>query len=208
MDSDREWQGAKAGDTFRCANTAYKKVKKNHMINMYELGVREKENLMSPSMYLLVSNRNTKLLEILNEEILDEKIIKYFDIKDGIKYKRRKNVDWVAHYNKILDKAVLRGIYSEPSEEDPKKDEHLCIEGIGADLSDLARKVLLEDDMSIELMKQYGIYDDKIQLIFLKKEYIVDELPNYLKNEWEDISDLLFSWGCCISSSKLPIYGF
>ena len=47
--------------------------------------VREKENLFPPSAYMLLCEEKMTFLMVLNQFIEDEKVIKYFDIKDGVK---------------------------------------------------------------------------------------------------------------------------
>ncbi|MGR5960121.1 hypothetical protein ACT7DM_16990 [Bacillus cereus] len=31
----------------------------------------------------------------------------------------------------------------------------------------------------------------------VKKQNLIDHLPDYLKDEWEDLCHKIISWGCC-----------
>lgn len=58
-----------------------------NMILLQSLDAREKENLFPPYMYIALCEEKAQFLSVIDKLIEDENIIKYFDIKDGIKYK-------------------------------------------------------------------------------------------------------------------------
>lgn len=120
------------------------------MIYMKELNVREKENLISPIMYLAVLSKSNALLEIMQNFIENDNIISYFDIKDGVKYEHVIKEKWINNYQKVIDYCKERDIYSEPSEEEKDKEKFLCVAGIGASLCDIVNDILLECDTDCE----------------------------------------------------------
>lgn len=91
-DSDKKDINCNIGGTARKVEQVYNKFKSSFITDIHILGVREKENLISPELYSLCStSKCSKIeLEILNY-IYKNKTLKnlyiYTDIKDGIKYK-------------------------------------------------------------------------------------------------------------------------
>lgn len=209
LDSDREMKGSARGSTYKGANNAYKEVKKSKVIHLSELGVREKENLMSPNMYLMITDNHKRLLEILEGEIENSKIIMFFDIKDGIKYKKYKIHGWVEYYQSVIDKFIAAGIYNIPQDETEATDDFLCLEGIGDKMCDDVCIILLgEEEISEATMEKMCLSEERKSNIRLKRKHILEIIPDYLVCEWVKIYSIMFSWGCCISESNLPTYGF
>lgn len=106
---------------------------------------REKENLFPPSVYLLLCQECTDLLTTLNKFIDNEKIIKYFDIKDGVKYKKYKICGWKQYYKSVIEEFEKTGAYRLPIEGDDL-DKFICIKGIGDKMCDIACQALLGEE--------------------------------------------------------------
>ena len=207
LDSDREMKGAKLGDTYRGANNSFKRIKNNHIMLLEALGVREKENLFPPTAYMLVCDENQILLRVLEHFVKEEKIIKYFDIKDGIKFKKYQIAGWQQYYNRVIEELIQEGGYKSPNEDEEYNPEFICLEGIGDKVCDVVCKILLEDELVCEkILKERGVSDEKKKNIMETRKIISQILPKYLSDEWEQIHNLLFSWGCCIAEKRLPIY--
>lgn len=208
LDSDKLYANGKRGDTYRGANTVYKRIKNDHIMHMKELNVREKENLIPPRLYLCVTENCKVLLEILDDLVERENIIKYFDLKDGVKFKNITDEKWMNNYKEIFDKCNEKNIYNEPPEEMEERDNFLCIKGIGAKLCDMVNATILEpSERYVDYMEQHSISEDKRILVTDIRYKVMDVLPEYLRIEWEEIFELLFSWGCCLSTNILPTYG-
>lgn len=206
LDSDREMKGSGRGDTYKGANKSYKKIKENHIMLLNTLESREKENLFPPSAYMLLCEEKRTLLTVLEQFVEEEKIIKYFDIKDGIKYKKYKTNGWEKYYKEVIDELIKAKIYKLPQPEE-KEDNFICMEGIGDKICDVVCQVLLGTEVtSEEILDSRGVSETNKQKIREMRKSIRDVLPTYMYLEWEQIYKLLFSWGCCIEKKKLPNY--
>ena len=206
LDSDREMRGSAMGATYRGANKSYNKVKKNHIMLLKALESREKENLFPPSVYMVLCEEKKDLLMILNQFVGEENLIRYFDIKDGVKYKKCKIDGWEEYYKILIDELIKAGIYKLPEKEDIGED-FVCVEGIGDKICDVACQVFLtEEENSEEILSRRGVAEKNKQKVREMRKSVKDILPNYMYTEWEQIHNLLFSWGCCIAEKKLPNY--
>lgn len=207
LDSDREMKGSKVGATYIGARRSFNKVKNNHIMLLEKLDAREKENLFPPIIYMLLCEEKKVLLMVLHKFIEEEKIIKYFDIKDGIKYKKYKINGWESYYKAVIDELIRAGIYKLPQQNEEEKDDFICIEGVGEKICDVVCKVLLEEEVnSEEILNKRGMSEEKKEKVREIRKSLKDILPEYMYTEWEQIHKLLFSWGCCISENKLPNY--
>lgn len=208
VDTDCDFEGDSCKSTYTGANTSYKKFKDSKIIHLHAPNVREKENLIPPNMYLAVMNEESKLLKILKEHFLiDENIIKYFDIKDGIKYKKVRGSKWYETYKDLINKCRDEGIFDTPPKGCEKEDEYTCIKGIGANACDVVNRVILDRSVHIDTaINKNSIAKSKKEEIERCRENIFQDLPDYLMREWEDIFGLLFSWGCCLSDELIPCY--
>lgn len=206
LDSDREMKGAATGATYKGANKSFNKVKRNHILLLKGLVSREKENLFPPSAYMLLCEEKKGLLAVLNQFIKEEKIIRYFDLKDGVKFKKYKIEGWGQYYKTLIDELINAGVYKVPEPEEMKED-FVCLEGIGDKVCDIVCQVLLEEEMiSEEVLDRRGVSEDTKEKVREIRQAVKNILPEYMYIEWEQIHNLLFSWGCCISEKKLPNY--
>ena len=215
VDSDRDYPGGERGSTFKGARKAFNKVKYTHIIDFYELGVRERENLFPPYFYNLIISDSHKLFDILESYIDNESLIKYVDIKDGIKYKKiakfggeNGNKKWDDFYRDFLEKCESESILLKPEDNTPCKDDFKCIKGIGPNLCDLLIDILIEldEDKFEQNFSKSEISRSKKDVIIDIRKDITAHIPTYLLNEWTNLYKLIFSWGCCLSKSALPIY--
>lgn len=206
LDSDREMEGSATGDTYKGANNSYNKIKRNHILLLKALEAREKENLFPPSAYMLLCEERRMLFTVLNQFIEEEKVIKYFDIKDGVKYKKYKIDGWEQYYKTLIDELIKVGVYKLPEPEE-MKEEFVCMEGIGDKVCDVVCQVLLESEkISEDVLDRRGVVEDTKEKVRETRKCIKNILPDYMYKEWEQIHNLLFSWGCCIAEKKLPNY--
>ncbi len=206
VDSDREYVGARRGSTWVGANNEFKKLKKNHIIELYDLKVREKENLVPPNLYQLVLNNENPLLKVLEEEMNNNKSVFFFNIKDGVNLKTIEkysdDVRWQKYYKGIIDKCRALGIYMEL---EGKDSSHLCIKGIGSNMCERVNDLILSIDGESyeENFLHSGLSMDKKPDIDRARSDIFSFVTGELELEWESIAKLLFSWGCCLSSEYL-----
>lgn len=212
VDSDKDYIGCARGCTSAGAHKAYNKVKNNHVINIYELGVRERENLFPPILYKVITHNHQKLLDIVDEHIDIEDFIKYIDIKDGVKYKKydlfekeNGNNKWDVMYKNFIERCKAEDLFEEPETD---QSDFKCIKGIGPNLCDLLNDILLEPDkykFEINFHTHCIPNRDKGKIMQVRNN-LLELIPDYLLDEWNRIYELLFSWGCCLSRNALPIY--
>lgn len=210
LDSDREMNGTRSGSTYKGANDAYKKIKNNHIILLKALESREKENLLPPRVYIPFDTRKEKMLEILHKFIEEKNIIRFFDIKEGIKHKKYKIKGWEKYYKEIINEFIKAGIYKIQDEENEiVDDEFVHLEGIGDKVNEIACKILFTDQKSAEQeMKKYNLSPQSVKEIEKMRNSFKGYLPQYMYEEWKDIYSTLFSWGCRISANQLPYYEY
>lgn len=191
LDSDQDYDGGPKGETY---NLAYKEIKK-HPSNVLELdvlSVREKENLFNPKMY--VPFCDSTIIDFLEklEGYQSKDVYYYFDIKEGIKYSKFNDNDWVSHYSSF----IKDGIFSIPK--NPSADS-LCSCSIGDKVCNKMCNCLLTlDDETFKkiisvIRKDRGkhIASD----ILDRRKKIDSYLPDSLYEEWKNIYDKLSVWG-------------
>lgn len=207
LDSDREMKNSATGATYKGANNSFKKVRKNHIIILRALGVREKENLFPPKAYMLLRKDKNIFLTVLDRFIDSEKIIKYFDIKDGVKYKKYNIKGWEAYYKDVILELKKEGLYKLPTNDEINNLEFICLEGVGEKICNMLNDILLEDGNTCEeTLKKSSLSEDNKREIRDFRNSLQSFLPEYIYEEWKQIHKLLFSWGCCISKKSLPNY--
>lgn len=204
VDSDRDYIGAASGCTFVGANAKVKKLKKRHIIKLYELNAREKENLISPEMYLNIVEND--LLNIINQEFKEENVLLFFDIKEGVTCKKKLYPDtgWSYHYNNLIKRCENIGICNI----DAKEDTDVYINGIGGKICEYVSGIYFAiDKEETELyMEKASLNKQKKEIIIKEKNTILKNTPECIKREWYKLYELLFTWGCCLSEKKLPFY--
>ncbi|ANC06739.1 MULTISPECIES: hypothetical protein [Bacillus cereus group] len=207
-DSDKTYPTDKIGSTLLMLRRTYNSHRHNKITELLELDVREKENLIPPSLYLLCHNVYSKefllkLCKIENSHIHQEKL-RYIDLKDGITAKSLKT--------NIERKSYLEGFFYDASdliactfeEIDSRDDEFLIMQGIGGNLDKFSTDVL-DDGLEKKLAQKKGVslhtpipeyVIKELEGNILKKQKLFDELPGYLKADWEKLSKKIISWGC------------
>lgn len=206
LDSDRDMKDSGTGDTYKGANKQYKKLKKNNIVHLCSLISREKENLFPPDFYMLVcsNNEELKILSVLNNFRKEGDIIRFFDIKDGIKYKKYKDKRWSSYYAEVLKSLQEANIVAFPDSDD---EDFICVQGIGSNMCDSLCTILFDNcDKARKELNKLNISADNINRIIEIRRELNKKLPEYIYNEWERIYSYLFSWGCCISEKYQPYY--
>lgn len=207
LDTDKEMECSAVGSTYKGASNCLKKIRKNTIIHLEALKSREKENLIPPSVYKLFCKEREELLVVLEKFEDKEKIIRYFDIKEGINYKKYKIEGWIDYYKEVIGMLKESGIYNLPDEK--SGDNFVCIEGIGEKWCDIVQKVILgpEEDCKKKLSEIGVLDEDKIK--YIRNEIRREKnrvLPIYIYNEWKDIYKWLFDWCCCIDKKAFWSY--
>lgn len=205
LDSDKRYAEGKKGSTYKGANDVYKQIKKKNIIYLQALNVREKENLFSPNFYLQVCGEDVGLLKVLNDNLHKPDVLRYFDIKDGVKLKDFRDDRWKRNYIDVINQCKRIGIYIDS---DKKNDEFVCIKGIGSKVCQQTNMIFLgsEEDCEKEISSSGKKYDDdKREEIYNIRKDVIKQLPEYLVIEWEWIHNLVFSWGCCFKEDYKPI---
>ncbi|QPW51900.1 hypothetical protein G9298_30175 (plasmid) [Bacillus thuringiensis] len=204
-DSDKSHPDDKIGNTLSELITVYGRYENDRIIDLYGLKVREKENLVPPSFYLLCANSGgreavKKLLKV-ERAVEQQPKLKYMDVKDGLKVKDLKKDIVYRDYYEDLFKEVTDLIACSCEEINNKEDEFQLIQGIGGKLECFLEDVLGDGlERKLEQKRQIqGIPQDAIKIIeenIKKKNNLFSDLPEYVKNEWEVICTKIISWGC------------
>ena len=208
FDSDKDYQRAKIGGTIKKAKEAENKRKFKFLpFELHELPVREKENIFPFREYEQESNIEEKTKKMISALLNrnNEDLMRYFDIKDGIKHKTIKNKSnddvWKSIYESFIEQCNKEGLClsentckscRKPQCTECKKGETKYIAGIGDKLLETVSK---------NFFQKYPkkIQDlSKLNSIFFNQKYILEE--------WEIISKILFNFGCSISRSINFIY--
>lgn len=207
LDSDRDMKGSKIGDTYKGAKNVLKNKKNNYLVCLEDLKVREKENLFPPSIYKLFCEEKKDFLEVLTQFENDEKLVGFFDIKDGIKYKKYKIKGWEEYYEIVINSLQEKKIYKLPKSKDKYNGDFVCIEGIGDKLCDRIVNFMLENKCLLCGQNNKTVIS-KSNIKIIREKYKGRKfLPKYMLMEWKRISSLLFTFGCCINiDKKKPIY--
>ncbi|HHP1049475.1 hypothetical protein [Bacillus thuringiensis] len=206
-DNDKSYLEDKEGETFRQLQKIYDKNKKESIIEFHGLKVREKENLIPPSMYrMCCNNSGNDVLNKLEEiERLDEHQSKlmFIDIKEGIEAKVAKDEKFKEYYRELFE--VVDLISCSLEEVDEKGDKDILMMGIGRKFDAFINDVFeggLEEALEgkKKIAQKVGIPVDVIKKMeedILKKQNLINNLPDYLKDEWRELCHKLISWGCC-----------
>lgn len=155
---------------------------------------------------MLCSNSSSKLileklLKIENTEKHQEKL-KYLDIKDGMLAKRFKKDNNLMDYYKEMFIDVSDLIACSVEEISAQADDYKLFDGIGNKLKDFSHDILADGleqrlDQMTSLNNIPSIAIENLKLDLKAKNSLFNELPDYLKVEWELICKKLISWGCC-----------
>lgn len=199
VDSDKHYPDGASGSSSRAAKQCYQRKKNNHIISLYELNAREKENLLSPEMYQVVNRDELVLMRILMK-YPDEYM--YFDIKDGIKHKRFRDERWKKHYTKIVQDCKKEGIFLASESEE---DQFIHIKGIGDKQATRVDDLIIAPEMTnrngcsiIERMHHYGLSENSVEEIVQMRNTFYNRLSPQMVMEWKRIYELVFSYGCSL----------
>lgn len=205
-DSDKDYDNCDYGGTYKKAKEVYDDRKDDSIFMLDVLGVREKENLFSPNIYKEFSKQHIKFLTVLEKFIDNENVIKYFDIKEGVKYQQYLDSFWLSYYLTVVDELKNEKIFHLPKENE-EEGKYCCISGIGRHLNEEVCMALLCDKEEFEKIKNSGKYNKKkLQLIVNWRKTLNDLLPDFIFEEWVRLYKIMFSWGCCMSENTKPYF--
>jgi len=218
MDSDKDYSEDNVGTSLRNARAIYYEKEKNHIINLYELKVREKENLIPPSIFLLMEKPVRKeLLDYLSSlegDTEKSQILRYLDIKDGLKAKKWKsnNNQWHKLYGELLESLDTKGLLACSLEDiQSKNEDDLILYGIGCSAVEKFQKEVLCDGLIKKKKTKEELLNNGVQIpqeqideLQCKVEItrnLFKNLPEYIIDDWIDICEEVLAWGCCALES-------
>lgn len=218
MDTDKSYKDDDVGTSLKSARKIYIEKKNDHIIDLYELGVREKENIIPPSYYLLCLNPPQKKLFYrlisYEEDENNNEYLRYLDLKDGIKAKKykAKDTNWHKLYDPYLMELEINELLSCSIEQiNNQDDEFLFLKGIGGDIVDTFRKDILCGGLKDKLEEKRiinGIPPNAIKALEIQVERslsLFTNLPSYIRNDWIGLCNKLLAWGCCALESQAII---
>lgn len=201
MDSDKHSSSDSRGESARKVFSFFDSHKTQSIIDYYELGVREKENLVPPSFYLKNPKyKKTGWLEYLADKEQSEEaseFLKYADLKDD-----------ATHSLEVPNAQIyIDGINNSNIDHDRQ-----TIGVGGSAVKDftyfyLQNNIIPYSEMKIENLRtrfkgNNPIIIDKKQAHFQQlltfSQNINACLPSYLKTEWENITEVVSVFGCCV----------
>ncbi|MEN3772095.1 hypothetical protein [Priestia megaterium] len=208
-DSDKTYPEDNIGETLLKLKNTYNDYKDNTVTSLIGLNVREKENLISPSLYLMCTNSGSKasLEKLLKVETSSELniFLKYMDLKDGIKAKSLKGNENRRKYFEDLFKEFSDLTACSYEEIDDQEDDFSIISGIGRSFENFLNDVLDEGlekklDEKRKVAEELNIPEEiivNLEKIIAMKNNLFEYVPEYLKEEWENLCQKIVSWGCC-----------
>lgn len=202
VDTDKDYPDDHRKSTYTNVNNAVKKAKRKIPVDLLELPVREKENLFPAIVYREICDN--PLIRIIAENFPDDEVIsQFFDIKEGVKNKQLQKHDakWETYYKELIAECASQKICNESATDDVDK-HYIC--GIGDKVCDSVVDVLFETDKAVIKNNNKYISDAKIDDIYSRREQIMSNIPEFVYNNWECIAEKMFTWGCCIDSSRYP----
>ena len=203
-DTDKCYPSDSVGSTLRKLRRVDEKYRDHHIVELFEPGVREKENLVPPSYYLLCTNNSCKenlekLRLIESDELFQEKL-KYLDLKDGLKAKEIKQNKELNDF--LSDLFEVPGLMACTCEDIPSmSDDNLLFGGLGNKLNEFCSQVL-DDGLEVILQEKKAnslVPKEVLETIeenIKKKNEIFSNLPNYLRPEWDRLCNIIIAWGC------------
>ncbi len=201
-DTDKDYPEDSIGGTCKNVRKAFNKAKKEIAIDLLELPVREKENLFTAEVYSFFSDK--KLVHVLAEKYSENRVISdFFDIKEGVKYKRILNRSemWDHFYRDIVKTCEERGFCDLSLTE--RDGEEKYIDGIGSKLCDVVADVLFAKNKT-KLKTALSFSNAKVDETFNSIDRILSRIPEYVYKYWETICKKMFTWGCCLNDVAFP----
>lgn len=189
VDSDKDYIKDSFGTTRTSANKEVQKAKrKGAVLDLYTLGMREKENLIPMDFYETITLDKKEFIMCVNKFATNIEFMKYIDLK-GIKKKKIINADeqWRALYSDFIEECKRLNIYDDCSTEN-----EYCIKGFGDKLIQITNEVFFENSYN-------RINDEQKEQVLTIKSDINSHIPSYIMEEWKSICKEMFNYGCSIS---------
>lgn len=214
-DSDKDYKEAKDGETLGKAKVVIKQKRENNVIELLPLMVREKENLFSPLFYMRRLNCSEGILNLLNERIENEELLRFFDIKEGFTAKkiRKATPQWHCLYDEFLCECEKRKLLNCRIEEIGEKDEDFkVLSGLPDKATEKVQSYFFHEDISAKIKKMELIETVPIEAVEKERENIVlskeiyERLPSYLQKDWFEIGKIIYQWCCRVSDEEMFIY--
>lgn len=215
MDTDKDYQDADIGTSLINARKIFNEKKDTRVIELYELQVREKENIVPPSFYLFCSNPPQKnLLKHLalyeNSEKASE-YLRHLDIKDGIKAKKCKSSDkkWHRLYDEYLMQLESNNLIAcSICDVNGKEDNFTLLSGIGDNIVDTFREDILCGGLikKLQTKTEINVPDyvlESIRMSIEQSKMLFTIIPEYIKKDWQDIAVKVLSWGLCANETEV-----
>ena len=188
-DSDKDYHTDRIGQTARAVHRAVNDAQ-NAVMSGFILNVREKENLVPIDFYAAIApSSNQNLIKCLKLCETNVELMKYFDLKDGVKKNKVENADqvWLNLYSDFIVLSKKNNVYKEGNDQ--------VIEGINGKLANKAITTLL----SKCTLKGFPINTQK-KILSIRKDIFL-HIPKFIIDEWVLISQMIFDFGCSLTTS-------
>ena len=203
VDTDKDYPEGSHGDTYRVVKKAVNSAKRKIAIKLVELPVREKENLFPATIYKEFSGNG--LIHVISDNYSDNEVIaNYFDIKEGVKYKKYINRDekWNKYFGELLSDCINEEICN--NKLTMGDGDKYYIVGIGDKICDGVVDALFLGDKALVKRHFNSLSEAQRERIMKNRQNMLDSLPEFVIKNWETLSQPIFSWGCCIDRKRYP----
>lgn len=193
VDSDRKYEGDIKGKTATLLESVSKEFPKDAVYHIHTLNVREVENLIPPSFYVRVANKENKVwlskLEKMEKDPSCYEFLKFSDFKSNVK-----DCCKVSNYQKIINALEIddsKGNIKVGDKDLRDFNNNFLEHGVESD-----RKKFLSRVNGEKVEKQKW-FDERVNF----SNHIDDNLPEYIKESWHKIYRLVADFGCCLTET-------
>lgn len=205
-DSDKRYPKGNAGATLRKLRTEYKKHENKAITDLVELTVREKENLIPPSVYLYCCNSSDKAkldkFRLLEKSVKHSEKLFYLDYKEGLNVRNYRADSQLQEYIKDLLSDFPHLATCGLENLDSLPDDHCLINGISSHISDYFSKGVFYNGLEKDLEEKLKVPNipeaviEELRSNIERKNKMFKHMPESFQVHLEKICKKLIVWGC------------
>ena len=213
VDNDKKYESDGEGSTLKSARSAVASRCERYVAHLFELKVREKENMIPPRFYKYCNKQNFSMFDFMQKyEVGDAEILKYCDLKEGIFAKEyiKGNEEWHKCYDEFLKECDKRGFLNCTFEQIKElEEEQRCMQGVSSKLLDNFEKGILRRGVQVlyeekKKFREQGVYISEEEMEWYKSaadlsEHVIKRLPEYLASLWKEVFEVIIGFGCKVN---------
>lgn len=201
MDSDQKFPGSQYGQTYRKLNTIFSQYESNSVTDIMVLSVREKENLIPPSIYEIYLNTShndaIEKLKLLESHPTHSDKLKYFDYKEGLTKEKLEH----QYFQELFEVEQL--ISCTTDDFAIMESKAVLIKGLGNNPTKDFVKNILGDGLDRILETKRSLPDIPLEVIqelerkIELKQSFFDMFPEDIYEEINGICRKIIAWSVC-----------